>query len=229
MTKQLVLLGEGHGENDALPSLIRRILRETSGTDYLLPQSPALRTKHPVRWNAETGTPDFSEWQRRVELAARKSRGGAVLAVFDGDFNNYPPGSSSSFCAAAAAKMLAFEAAKAGAGKTCSLAVVFACVEYESWLVAGVESLAGKRLPDGRAGMPAGIAFPSGHPESHGKGWLEKVWPTYKPALHQKELTELLDLSVVRAKGLRSFQRLDNAVDQLIRAAERDTFICTPG
>jgi hypothetical protein len=227
--KQLVLLGEGHGENEALPLLVRRILRETNGTAFLLPQAPALRTKQPVRWNRSKGEPDFSEWHKRIQLAAQKSRNGAVLAVFDGDFSNYPPGSSSSFCAATAARMLAVEAAKAGAGVICSLAVVFACVEYETWLIAGAESLAGKLLPDGRGGLPRGTVSPSGPPESHGKGWLERVWPGYKPALHQKELTELVDLTAVRAKQLRSFQRLDNAINELVKAAERGTHICTPG
>lgn len=226
--KQLVLLGEGHGETWALPLLVRKILREKTGNSPLSLQSPALRTVHPVRWNGEKEAADFTEWHKRVELAAYKSKRGAVLAVFDGDFKFYPPGSSSPFCAATAARALAVEANKAGAGSICSLAVVFACVEYETWLIAGVESLAGKPFPDGRVGLPSGTVFPSGDPESHGKRWIEKKWPGYKPAIHQKELTELLDLNVVRAKELRSFKRLDNAMNQLIRAAEEGAFISTP-
>jgi hypothetical protein len=205
-----------------------RLGRWRAGTGGLPLFNRTLRTVHPVRWDREKGQADYSEWYKRISLAANHAKGGGVLAVFDGDFTVFPPGSSIPFCAATMARTLSVEATKAGAGRVCSLAVVFACVEYETWLVAGVESLAGRLLSNGRTGLPAGIKFPSGDPESHGKRWLIKNCPGYRETLHQKELTELLDLDVVREKKLRSFRRLENAVAQLTRAAEQGTFISTP-
>lgn len=63
-------------------------------------------------------------------------------------------------------------------GDLFSVAVVFACREYESWLIAGVESLSGKRLMGGLAGVRAGTHPPEGDLEASlrdAKGWLKKV------------------------------------------------------
>ena len=57
---------------------------------------------------------------------------------------------------------MAESAAKIGAGRDFSLAVVFACVEYETWLIAGTESLAGRTFKDGRPILPPGAVFPQG-------------------------------------------------------------------
>ena len=110
-----------------------------------------------------------------------------------------------------------------------SLSVVFACSEYETWLVAGAESLAGRHLNDGRLALPAHVKFPAGDVESHGKRWLEQNCASYRPTRDQGLLTELLDLQSVRAKKLRSFARLEHAIDQLLEAVEKDRHISTPG
>ena len=98
-----------------------------------------------------------------------------------------------------------------------------------TWIVAGAESLAGKSFKDGRQALPAGVEFPEGNPESHGKRWLEKHFPGYRPTRDQGALTDLIDFNVVRAKNLRSFTRLEHAIDQLLEAAGTGTFISTPG
>ena len=66
------------------------------------------------------------------------------------------------FCAANVARRLAKEATRARGGELFSVATVFACQEYESWLIAGVESLAGRPLKDGRPGVKSGTAPPHG-------------------------------------------------------------------
>jgi hypothetical protein len=124
---------------------------------------------------------------------------------------------------------MAQAACKIGAGKNFSLAIVFACIEYESWLIAGTESLAGKAYHDGRPILPQGMVFPEGARESHGKGWLERNCPTgYRPSRDQGPLTELVDLRIVRSKQLRSFSRLDHAIEQLLDAARGEVCIVTP-
>lgn len=228
---RLVLLGEGHGENSALPVLARKVLQEKDSSGLFFVDDEVIR-KPPsvlVKWNKLENQPDYGEWLRFIRIAARRSNVGGVLAVFDGDARAFPAGSSSPFCAATAAKSMALAAAEAAAGRSFSLAVVFACVEYETWIIAGTESLAGKSFKDGRPALPQGLQFPAGKPESHGKRWLERNCPGYRPTRDQSALTELLDLSVVRAKDLRSFTRLEHAIDQLLEAAGKGSNISTPG
>ena len=223
--KRLVLLGEGQGEEAALPVLVRKLIEERNCGDRLFVDKEVIRDSNPVKWNKAESKPDFTKWVSRVKIASRRDNLGGVLAVYDGDAPSFPAGPGIRFCAANAAKQMACAAAQAGAGKVFSLVVVFACVEYESWIIAGIESLAGKRYSDGRPAVPSDLKFPPGDCEAHGKKWLEKHCPGYRPTLGQGELTELLDLNVVRKRRLRSFQRLEHAVGQLLDAAVCGTHI----
>jgi hypothetical protein len=226
--KRLVLLGEGQGDEAALPVLVRKLLREGDRNSDFFVDGDVIRGASYMKWDKEAKRPDYAKWISRLTVASRRANLGGVLAVYDGDAPFFPAGLETPFCAADAAKVLAQAAADVGAGKTFSLAVVFACVEYESWIIAGIESLAGKRYSDGRPALPPGLKFPPGDCESHGKRWLEQHCPGYRPTLDQSALTDLLDLGVVRAKGLRSFRRLEHAMDQLLDAASKGTHISTP-
>jgi hypothetical protein len=229
--KRLVILGEGHGETSALPVLARKILREKDSEQRLFVDDDIIRTHNPlglVKWNRQQSQADYEEWLWYIRIAARRGNVGGILAVFDGDADKFPAGANSPFCAATAAKSMAAAAAQIGAGRNFSLTVVFACIEYESWIIAGAESLAGKSFRDGRPVLQRDVAFPADKPESHGKKWLEKNCPGYRPRRDQGPLTELLDLGVVRNKGLRSFSRLDHAIDQILEAVSRDSYIATP-
>jgi hypothetical protein len=229
--KRLVLLGEGHGEVAALPVLVGKLLKEKGSERSLFLDRDVIRTSPArlVKWDKAKKQADYSQWVARVSLAARRQNVGSVLAVYDGDARMFPAGSVSTFCAATAAKSMAASAISAGAGKIFSLSVVFACSEYETWLVAGAESLAGRYLSDGRLALPKHAKFPAGDPESHGKRWLEQNCESYRPTRDQTALTELLDLQSVRAKKVRSFIRLEHALDQLLAAVAIDRHISTPG
>ncbi len=229
--KRLVIVGEGHGETAALPILIRRLLREKDAGQLLFVDDDVIRTHEAaslVKWDKQKNRPDYGVWISRVALASRRSILGAVLAVFDGDSKVFPAGSGTPFCAATAAKSMTAAAVDAGAGKVFSLAVVFACVEFETWIIAGAESLAGQSFKDGRPALPAGMKFPAGPPESHGKRWLEEHCPGYRPTRDQGPLTELIDFNIVREKKLRSFARLEHAVEQILTAVGNGDFIKTP-
>jgi hypothetical protein len=227
--KRLVLVGEGYGEVSALPVLVRRLLQEKDTRHTLFVDHEVIRGPYPVKWDKQAAILNYSKWVSRVALAAQRGEVGGVLAIYDGDLPALPAGSGSRFCAATAARAMTDAAAGVGAGKLFSLAVVFACVEYETWIIAGIESLAGKKRKDGRPVLPSNLKFPPGEPESHGKRWLEQNCPGYRPTLDQSALTKLLDLNVVRAKDLRSFKRLDHAIDQLLAAVGSGSHISTPG
>jgi len=228
--KRLVILGEGHGETSALPILARKLLREKDSEHRLFVDDDIIRTHNPlglVKWNKELGQPDHQEWLRYIKIAARRGNVGGILAIFDGDADKFPAGANIPFCPATAAKAMA-AAAQVGAGVNFSLAVVFACVEYESWIIAGAESLAGKSFKDGRPVLQPNVKFPTEKPESHGKKWLEKNCPGYRPRRDQGPLTELVELGIVRNKKLRSFSRLDHAIDEILEAAGNQTFVTPP-
>lgn len=227
--KRLVLLGEGDGEVLALPILVRRILNEKAAWDTLSLDDHVIRSpaSQLVKYSKQDRREDWSSWTARVKLAGRRAAGGGVLAIFDGDFKKFPPGSDSPFCAVNVAKSMAKAARNEGAGHTFSLCIVFACSEYETWLIAGIESLAGRLCKD-RIIIPKHIKSPAGNPESHGKGWIEKNSEGYRPSRDQAVLTELVDLRYIREKGLRSFIRFESALDQLLNALKTDCHISTP-
>jgi hypothetical protein len=229
--KRLVLIGEGHGETTALPVLIRKIIHHKGADQKVFVDEAIIRARNPaglVKWNKETSQINCDAWHKYIRAAARKPNLGGILAVFDGDAKCFPAGKHSPFCAATAAKMMAGAAASIGAGKNFSLAVVFACVEFESWIIASTESLAGKSFDDGRLVLPANTKFPEGDPESHGKRWFEKNCPDYRPRRDQEPLTRLMDLRVVQSRNLRSFSRLENAIDQLLAAMDSGRCTVSP-
>ncbi len=229
--KRLVLIGEGHGEVSALPCLALKLLRESNAQQHLAVDPDVIRARNPLgllKWSRDENRADPGLWLHYLRAAVRRPQLGGVLALFDGDAQHFPAGSTAPFCAAIAAASMVQAATHVGAGKTFSLAVVFACVEFETWIIASVESLAGKTFPDGRPLLPAGTIFPGGHPESHGKRWLEKHLPGYRPARDQRALTELVDINLVRAKGLRSFTRLGHAIEEIANAVTAGTCIASP-
>lgn len=228
--KRLVLLGEGQGDVQALPVLVRRLVEAGPAPAPLFVDSQVIRDLpgRLVHWDRQRGQANYEEWLKRVRLASRRRDTAGVLAVYDGDLRHFPAGSGRIFCAGGVAAGMAQAARAAGAGEWFSLAVVFACVEFETWLVAGVESLAGKRLADGRVPVPAGVCFPGGDVEAHGKRWLEAHCPGYRPVRDQQALTELLDPQRVRERNLRSFRRLEHALAQLLEAATCGVHLATP-
>jgi hypothetical protein len=107
--------------------------------------------------------------------------------------------------------------------------------EYESWLIGGVESLAGRPLPDGRPGIRAGTEAPPQDLERTtrgAKGWLGRHMApgSYKETLDQEPLTRLLveDLGPLRRRGMPSFLRLERALRQLVEAIRSNSHVVTP-
>lgn len=223
--KKLVLLVEGDGDVDAMPVLVKRLMTELKLWGAFSLDTPPFRVGGVEKISAR----HQDVWQKRLKAAAKRTEGGAILVVLDGDakkFEGLP------FCASKAAQALVERAKETGAGAIYSLAVVFACCEYETWLLAGVESLAGKKLPDGRLGVQAGTTTYPGDLETaprDAKKALGKLMHNgYKPTLDQIELTKLLDFAQVRERGLKSFARLEKAIKQLSQACQTGQHVATP-
>ncbi|MCY2954652.1 MAG: DUF4276 family protein [Planctomycetota bacterium] len=231
MSKKLILLGEGDGDCAALPVLAKRIITEKAGWDAL-----RFDRRAPLRIGGvgKLVRDNCRRWIDYLRFALHRGDVGAVLVVLDGDDKCYPPGSSSPFCAAVAAKDLVSQARSlAQAGSAYSLAVVFACMEYESWLIAGVSSLAGKALRDGRPGVRPNTQPPPNNLEREKRGakqWLAEHMQTgYNEPLDQAPLTEMVDFGLIRTRvEMRSFRRLEHAIEQLIDANRSGFHVATP-
>jgi hypothetical protein len=231
MRRRLVLFVEGEGDAAAVPVLAKRILKEIAPWEYLCVHDQVFKVGD-VR--GITGR-KAHEWTRFLAAAAKLRDIGGVLLLLDGDCERIanPDGTGQEeFCAATVARGLAVKAREAGAGARFSVACVFACREFESWLLAGAESLIGKTLPDGTPGVDANAPAIEKDTEREprgAKGWLNAhMAGGYKPAVHQRALTELVSLEALRKRNPRSFQRLVHAVQELCEAIRTESHIATP-
>jgi hypothetical protein len=223
--RRLVLFVEGKGDSSAAPTLVRKLLHKHPNwsNTLLLDTNPFV-----VRSLGNLVKDSFHDWKRKLKAALERQNLGGVLLILDGD-TKWVDGKE--LCPAIVARELATAAKDVGAGSTFSVAVVFARQEFETWLIAGTSSLAGKELPNGRR-IARNAATPEGDLEStirDAKGWLKKVVAGgYKCARDQGELTKLVDVDVIRARNLRSFRRLESALLELLCAIQQNSHIASP-
>jgi len=220
--KKLVLFVEGDGDKLAVPVLVKRLITDFGFWDRLqLDPDPFMV----CGVDAVLGSNQKIErWLRLLRAANKRQSVGGILQVLDGD--------SPALCAWKDAARLAERAKEIGAGTTFSLACVFACREYETWLLAAIESLAGRERSDGRAGVRAGAVKPEGDlelaPRDAKRKLGELMIAGYKPMKDQAALTQLVDLNVLRGSELRSFKRLETALRQLALAIQTGEHVSTP-
>lgn len=225
--ENLVLLVEGEGDVEAAPRLIKKWLTEQNAWDAL-----KLDDKRPPLKiggvNAHVDR-DRDKLRQKLGVAAKRPNTGACLVLLDGDAK---PFQRQPFCPAHAARSLATVSREVGGGDIFSVAVVYACVEYESWLLSGLSSLAGRPLKDGRQGVRADAEPPSGDLElapRDAKGYLSRSMVSgYRESIDQEPLTDLIDLNVIRQRQMRSFRRLESALTTLVTNARLDNYVVTP-
>ena len=227
--RRIVLLVEGDGEVAAAPLLLKRSLGDLNALHLVVPDEHAIK----IGGYPGVAKDDFAVLRDKLRVAAKRKHMAGCLVLLDGDCD-FCRGRQP-FCARHAAADLAAAAKEAGGGTLFSVAIVFACQEFESWLIAGIESLAGQPLSDGRVLIdkydPGRVAFPPDLEVAprNAKGWLSQLAKTgYKPTRDQEELTRIVDLDAVRARGLRGFRRFEAAVKQLVAAIERGEVCLTP-
>lgn len=225
--KRLVLFVEGKGDIVAAPALIGKLLNELQASD-----AAVFLDSKPLRVGGVTSLFGKKErnWTDNLRVAAKRDNLGGVLLLLDGDVEAWR---GQRFCAREVGRDLSRRARAAGAGSVFSVASVFACQEFESWLIAGIESLAGKKLANGRIDIPSHLKVPEGDLERHprdAKGWLnECISGGYDPVTDQAHLARAVDLNVIRKRNLRSFRRLESALRQLVEAVRSGKHIVTPG
>jgi hypothetical protein len=177
---------EGHGEVDAVPGLVRRI-----GQSLDPPTYPDLTAFRIPRSKLVQGPVEIGAVVRRRGLWAQ--RPGGVLVVLDADDD----------CPVDCAKTLVAWATEASSAVP--VGVVLADREFESWFLAGIDSLRGHR-----GISAAAVAPPNSETVRDAKGQLNALMPAdqkYRPNIHQAGFAARLDIDVAagRSRSLRKF------------------------
>jgi hypothetical protein len=187
---------EGHGEIEAVPILLQRLLLELR-TDASLRVNPALRVK------AGSFLRDHDYFAKYLELAARKATaqdGGAILILLDCEDH----------CPAKLGPELASRAA--AIRPDVPIVTALAYREYETWFLAAARSLRGI------GGLPADLeppAIPEGIRDA--KGWLSAKMPAaYNEPNDQPTFTR--HFSFDEAAAVPSFARLRRRLRPLFAA-----------
>ena len=190
---KIVAIVEGDGEVKAVPALIRRIHEKVS------PGSP-LDVDRPIRVRRNRILKD-GELERYLDLAAnRADTDGGILVLLDANGD----------CPAKLGPVIQQRAH--AAHPDLRIEVVLANCEYESWFIAAIDSLKGKRNISASATVPQ-------DPESirGAKEWLQNwMGGTYSPTADQTALTVLFDMGLARRRS-RSFAKMWCAVSALLR------------
>jgi hypothetical protein len=224
--KRLVLFVEGHSDVAGASVLVERLLKEQSPWDclYLDPNPMRVGGIESLSGNDK----NQQKWRRFLGVARQRKSLGAVLLILDCDADRVE---GENFCAATVARRLCQRARDAGAGTLFSVACVFAMRELESWLIAGIGSLAGKNLPDSRPGVRPDPPSPPPVIEArrNAKGWLNSAMLRgYKQSIDQMPLARMVDLEEIRGQQLRSFEHLEHAIGLLVTALRSGNHILSP-
>ncbi len=185
---------EGHGDVSAIPVLLRRFVEQT--------QTWAVQVGRPIRWPRNQLVVEEGV-KRAVQLALVQPDCSAILILLDGN----------SDCPADLGPIVHGWATEEAGDVPCGVVLVHR--EYESWFLADIESLRGRR----------GVridAEPHPNPESPrgAKEQLElRMLPgaSYAETADQPAFSAMISLSIVYSRS-RSFRKLANSFASLVRA-----------
>ncbi|MHB1274089.1 MAG: DUF4276 family protein [Rhodanobacter sp.] len=177
---------EGHGEVQALPILLRRLLEWK-------PSASAVNPLQPIRVHRDRFLKKDDEFRKQLLLAAAKSGdGGWILIVLDADDG----------CPATLGADIVRRAQQHVSHRRVS--AILANREYEAWFIAAAHSLNGVR----GFGLPPEEDVDAEVPRD-AKGWMERRMNgrTYREVLDQPAFTSKFDLQQAFDNS-RSFRKL---------------------
>jgi hypothetical protein len=192
MNLKIICVVEGHGEVQALPVLIRRILQCANvqiGVDIPEP----IRTKRDRFINKQ------DEYQKVLRLAAAKARGAPILILLDADDD----------CPVMLSRQIE-ENIRNTVGNI-NVGVVIANREFESWFLASVTTLVGQRK------LEVNLTVPSYSEDIRNcKGWLsERMTYGYREILDQAAFANSICPSLATMNS-RSFEKFSKEVMRLL-------------
>lgn len=200
MTTDPVVLApivEGHGEVEAVPVLLRRLVP-------IIDPTRRAEVKRPIRVSRDKFLKP-EELERHVDLAMRRcGHSGAVLVVLDAD-DDCPARRGPEVLARARA-----------VNPDVFVSVVFAMREFEGWFIAAANSLRGRR------GLPDDLRTPV-DPETirDAKSWIQSRRTdryAYSPTSDQPALAALFDVEKARSNAP-SFDKLWRDLERFLHVA----------
>jgi hypothetical protein len=187
---------EGHGEVEALPPLLHRIVAALGYQRQLL-------VNPPIRIKTGSFLNDFEYRKKMILLASAKAaeRQGTVLILLDCEDQ----------CPAELGPILLRQAIEIRSDVRMLIALSYR--EYETWFLAAARSLRGHR------GLPTNLEAPSNPEAIRGaKEWLgQRMETPYDPIVHQAEFSRMIDLDQARSNA--SFDRLYSRISELIASS----------
>lgn len=186
----IVSIVEGHGEQSAIPLLIRK---------WAAANNKPITARKSIRAPGRGGLIRAGGIERFVSVAVHQPDCCGILVVLDADGD----------CPRNLGPALLSRAQQHS--RSIPIGVVLAKEEYESWFLASADSLRGCR------GLPASFSAP-GNPESirHPKEWLKQQMPEsrYRETTDQPALTESIDFNLAKTRS-DSFDKLMRVLDFL--------------
>jgi hypothetical protein len=205
---KIVPIVEGPGEVTAVPVLLQKLLKEMDCHNIQV----AIPKNAHGRGTLEKLLEKF------IQHAWRERDCGAILVLLDADKD----------CPKDLAK--GFSRRIEAMGIIHPVVIVCAKHMYETWFLASLETIAGKKLGE-RPGLLGGIPSPEDVESVGGaKGRLSHHFPmgrAYKETEDQEAMTRLLNTRLARDRS-RSFRRLWHAIEQALEAINTGAKIVTP-
>ena len=189
---------EGHGEVEALPVLLRRLLEEAKAW--------TVQIERPIRLSRGQLASELG-MTRAVEVARRQPACEAILVVFDGDDD----------CPAELGPKVQGWATAAASGLPCE--VVLPHREYEAWFLAAIESLRTHDLIRTDAAPHPDPERPRGAKEQLRRRTTKGL--AYSPTAHQAGLSASFSLELAYRRS-RSFRKLTSSFGSLLAAMGQD-------
>ena len=187
---------EGDGDVSALPGLLSRILLEMyNRPDVVVAQGKAMVVKANGRQNLE------NKLERFLQHAQNKPQCDAILVLLDTDVD----------CPVELARSLLQRCKQLGL--PIPVEIVCAHREYESWFLASMDTIKGRRGISDTAALSHGA-----EDVQNPKQWLTDQMPrgqAYKETTHQAALTQHMDIDMAHNNS-RSFRRLCHALELLL-------------
>jgi hypothetical protein len=188
---------EGHGEVEAVPVLLRRLLAQASSYDVEV-GSPMRRTQAQMRGEQSITA--------AVRVTMLQPECAAILILFDGEDD----------CPVEVAARVGGWARAAAAGTPCEVVVAYR--EYETWFLAALESIRGQCSI-----RPDAVAPPTPESRRDAKGWLETWMPAdraYSETQDQAALSASFDMALSFRRN-RSFRKLVTTFGDLVKSLGR--------
>jgi hypothetical protein len=188
---------EGHGEVEAVPVLLRRLLAEA--------QCHVIHVGRPIR-RTQSQLRSKEGIQAGVKLALLQPECAAVVILFDGEDD----------CPRELGTQVQAWACDVAAGKPCDVVVAYR--EYETWFLAALESLRGQY------GIPPDAVAPA-NPESRrdAKDALEDFMPAnraYSETGDQPAMSAVFDMGLAHQRN-RSFRKLVKAIGDVLNRLQQ--------